>query len=288
MRFPGSRHKVNRGALAMTEHPPLSNAGIRPWRWSSAWSIRLMRAGVAVVAVCLWELIARGGIGNPAIVSSPTAVWEAFATMMSEGILWKNLVATMTAAVIALTLAGLTGMVAGLWLALTPTVEQVLEPYLSAVNSMPRIALAPVFIILFGISMGAKVALAFSLVFFIVLSSARAGVHAADPDVLRLMSAMGASRAQFFWKVYLPAAFPSIMSGLRLGVIYSLLGVVGQELIASRDGIGQVISLASGTYDLATVYACLLCLAALATVLNSAMRYVETKAIKWQTVASNA
>jgi NitT/TauT family transport system permease protein len=149
-------------------------------------------------------------------------------------------------------------------------------------NSAPRIALAPVLIVLFGIGQAPKIVLAGTLVIFVVLMSARAGVHSADQDYLRLLTAMGASRVQVFRKALLPVSVPSIAAGFRLGLIYSLLGVVTMELIASRDGLGQLIAQFSGVFDMAKVYAILIILVLIAALLNSGTRYIERLLLAWQ------
>jgi NitT/TauT family transport system permease protein len=153
---------------------------------------------------------------------------------------------------------------------------------LDALNATPRIAIAPVFIIVFGIGMSAKIALAFTVVVFMIISAARSGIHAANPDVLRLMTVMGASKPQIFFKVLLPVATPSIFAGLRLGLVYSLLGVVTSELLASRDGLGQLIALYSGTFQLDRVYAIIFVLIVISGGLNAIFTSLERRLTRWK------
>lgn len=119
--------------------------------------------------------------------------------------------------VIAWILASAVGVAVGLSLGLLPTLERIMSPFLDAANAMPRLALAPLLIVIFGITMTAKVALAFTLVFFIVCSSARAGVKTVDDEWLRLSTVLNASKTQVFWHILLPVATPGIFAGLRLG-----------------------------------------------------------------------
>lgn len=213
---------------------------------------------------------------------SPASVWSYLTEALASEALWTNLASTMQAVVVAFLLAAVFGIAAGIGLALLPTVEAVLRPFLDAVNAMPRIALAPVFILYFGIGPSGKIALAFSLVFFVVMSSSRAGILSVDPDVVRLSRVLGISPAHLFTKVYLPTATPGIFAGLRLGFIYSLMGVVGSELIAAEAGLGQLIAQYSSLFQMEGVYGILLVLAVIAGVINALMRLLEATLLRWQ------
>jgi len=230
----------------------------------------------------LWSLAARFEIGRPIVVRSPSQVWAAFSDLIATGALWPHTWATVQATLIALVLAGVIGVAVGLGLALSPTLERIFDPYLSALNSAPRIAFAPVFIIVFGIGITSKVALAFSVVIFVVILNARAGVHAADPDVVRLMEVMGAGRRAVFAKLLFPVAVPSIFAGLRLGLIYGLLGVVTSEMISARDGLGQLVAQYSGNFQLDYVYAVIAVLIVIGTLLNMIAGVVERRLLWWK------
>ena len=179
-------------------------------------------------------------------------------------------------------LASIAGVAIGMALALLPTVEVVVSPYLDALNAMPRIALAPVFVVVFGLTIHSKVALAFSIVVFIVLTATRAGVRSVDIDLMRLSESLGANKWQMFSKILLPVATPAIFGALRLGVIYSLLGAVTSELIAAREGIGQVLQQSASLFKIDAVYGILILLAVIATVLNLGMVKLEQWILRWQ------
>lgn len=264
-----------------TRKGPTGLASLHRWARSPILAYQLL---LLVAFVLVWQLIAWSGLIRPVIARSPLEVGDAFIRLSVTGELWSNLVATLQATAIALVLAGTVGIVIGLSLGLLPTTERVLAPFLDAFNATPRIAIAPVFIIMFGIGITAKVALAFTVVVFMIISASRAGVHAADPDVLRLMTVMGANKRQVFFKVLLPAATPSIFAGLRLGLVYSLLGVVTSELLASRDGLGQLIARYSGTFQLERVYAIVIALIVVAGTLNAVSAMIERRLTAWKTV----
>jgi NitT/TauT family transport system permease protein len=174
------------------------------------------------------------------------------------------------------------GITLGIVLGLMPRLDRLLDPYLNAVNAMPRIALAPVLIVYFGIGQSGKVALAFSIVVFVLLINTQAGVRAADRELLTLARVMGMSRLQMVTKVVLPNAVPSIFAGLRLGLIYALLGVVASELIAAEIGLGQMIAGFAGSYDMASAYAVMIVLAALGAAINYGMAMIESRLLRWQ------
>lgn len=242
----------------------------------------LLQMLVLLAILALWQAASVLEWGNKVVVQSPVKVWYALLTLEGSGMLWANYWATIKATIYGLVISVCIGTPLGLTLGLLTRTQRVIIPFLSAINAMPRIALAPVFIIVFGISMSAKVALSVSLVVFIMILNSMAGVKAADPEAMRMMATLGASRRQVLTKVILPAALPSILVGVRLGLIYSLLGVIASELIASADGLGQLIARSAGVFDLATVYAVLILLMLTAAFFNAGSEIVERRLLSWQ------
>jgi NitT/TauT family transport system permease protein len=245
-------------------------------------SLLAVQLGLLVALLGLWQVTYNYAGSNKLVVSNPQLVWKAFVAWQDKGTFWPDLWSTVSAALIALVASAVIGIALGIGLALSPSVEAVVSPFLDAINAMPRIALAPVFVIYFGIGSTSKIVLAFTLVVFIITINTRAGVASADPELLRLSVVMGANKWQRFYKVLLPVAVPSIFAGLRLGLIYSLLGVVGAELIASTAGLGQQISASSAAFDLGTVYAALIVLAIIAAAFNAASGRIEKAILRWQ------
>jgi NitT/TauT family transport system permease protein len=259
---------------------PGSRSRIGPTRETLV--VRVLQVSLGFALLGLWQLTAELKWPDPVLAKSPIQSWDYLVGAARSGVLWSNTSATMTAVLIAWVLAGLAGVVAGVALGLMPRTERVLNPYIDAANAMPRIALAPLLIVALGIGTTAKVALATTLVFFIVLSGARAGVRSADAEWLRLSTVLGARKHQLFFKVLLPVATPAIFAALRLGLIYSLLGVVGSELYSATDGLGQLIAYSSSSFQMEAVYGILLLLAVIAVVLNQAMGFLERRLLRWQ------
>ena len=196
--------------------------------------------------------------------------------------LWRELAWSLGGTISAFVLGSVAAVLAALVFINYPAVEKFADPYLSALNSMPRIALVPLFILWFGLGLASKIAMGFTLTFFIVLSSAVAGIRGVSQDHLTLMSTLGARPRQIFGLVTLPNAVPVIFSGLRLGLVYALLGVIGSEIIASEHGLGQQISYLASTFNMSGVLALLIVLAALATFINYGMSRLEKHLLRWQ------
>lgn len=175
-----------------------------------------------------------------------------------------------------------TGLACGLWLALAPMASALLEPYIKAFNSMPRIVLAPIFSVWFGLGMGSKVALGVTLVFFIVFFNVYQGVKEVSPVVLANARMLGASPRQLLRHVYLPSATSWVFSSLHTSVGLAFVGAVVGEYLGSSQGVGYLILQAEGTFDINTVMAGIVVLTAFALVLDGAVGRIERHLMKWQ------
>lgn len=235
---------------------------------------------VGAAGILIWYWVDRAQLLPSMISRSPQQVAMFLWQIATDGTLWPSLYSTLEATIAAFLLASVAGVVAGILLGIFPRVEELLDPFINALNAMPRIAFGPVFIIAFGIGQTSKIALAFSIVFFIMLINARAGVRTVDRDILTMARVMNCSKMQMFFKILLPSAIPSIFAGLRLGLIYSLLGVITSEIIASRVGLGQLIAWYSGIFQLEGVYAVVVVLAFVASILNMTMAMLERRLLK--------
>lgn len=207
-------------------------------------------------------------------VSSPDAILRFLVANFSKEIV-PNAAATLLATLIAFGLSAVAGVLAGLALYEFPKAKRLLDPFLTALNSMPRIALAPIFILWFGIEVTSKVALAFSLGFFIVLMNTYAGIRNVDPILMRLSRSLGCTAWEQFTKILLPWAIPSVFAGLKLALIYSFLGVVTSEMLASKIGLGQLIMYYSGVLRMDAVMAILFVMAVTAVLLTMLGDWVE-------------
>lgn len=242
----------------------------------------VFRIGLGVLLLGAWEYAADAGWIDTFFFSKPTDVWVFVRDMFLDGSVWRHISATLQSTLIGFFLAVATAIPFGLLLARFPLLDRIFAPYLAALNALPRVALAPIFILWFGVGIESKIALVWSLVFFIILINTEAGVKSADRELLRLSQVMGATQRQIFLKIVLPGAVPSIFAGIRLGVIYALLGTVVGEMVAAEAGLGQMVSLFSGTYRTGGVLAILLILSLLGVAMNGAMLLLEKRLLRWQ------
>lgn len=200
--------------------------------------VRIIQVSLFVAFMAIWEVGSRVGLIRPLFFSSPTAV-VAF-IIDNWPILVSSIQATMWAALLGYAIGCSTGILAGLLLAQFTTLDRILDPFLTMLNSLPRIALAPVLLLWFGISVNAKVALAVSLLFFILLINTRTSAREVDPDLLKMGTVLGATPMQRLLYITVPAALPGIFAGLRIGVVYALFGAVASEMVIARAGLGLI------------------------------------------------
>jgi NitT/TauT family transport system permease protein len=248
-------------------------------RAAGIWAVRISLAGALLYA---WEYFADQKVIKEFFFSKPSVVWTYLGELFTTGDVWIHLAATMEGTLGGFFLGSLLAIPFGLFLARFPIVDEILAPFLAGLNALPRVALAPIFILWFGIGLSSKVFLVFSLVFFIVLINTQAGVKSADEELLRMATVMGATPRQRFLKVVLPGAVPSIFAGLRVGVIYALLGTVVGEMVAAPAGLGQQVAYFSGTYRTGGVFAVLLLLSLIGVALNGVTLLIERHLLRWQ------
>ncbi|MGE0850503.1 MAG: ABC transporter permease [Hyphomicrobiaceae bacterium] len=227
--------------------------------------------------------MAAQGIINVLFIGRPSGIGVAFFEgLFIDQTLVKDLVWTLAATLAAFLMGSAVGILVGLLFVVYPASEEFWDPIMSALNALPRIALAPLFLLWFGLGISSKIALGFSLTFFIVLSSTVAGARSVDPDLVRLAQTLGAKPAEIFRRITLMSATPTIFSGLRLGLIYALLGVIAGEIIAAQHGLGQRLTFLAGTFQINGVFAVLLLLGVLGSLLTRLMSMVEARLLAWR------
>jgi len=242
----------------------------------------LQIAGV-IALVGLWQFSAERGWIDATFFGKPSDIYLFLKNgFFQSKTLWRELGYTLAATGISFVSGSVGAVAAGLLFAALPKLQRAVDPYLTLFNAMPRIALAPLFLLWFGLGLGSKVAVGFSLTFFIVLSSTTAGIRGLNADFLTLSRSLGCTPVQIFFKVTLPSAVPVIFSGLRLGLIYAMLGVVGGELIAAEHGLGQQLAYLQSNFDTSGVMAILFLLAVLGLVITTGMTWLERRLLHWQ------
>jgi NitT/TauT family transport system permease protein len=254
------------------------------------WRQRILLARVAVIGtfLAIWQGSVSLGLVDAFWVSSPVLVVKELWQQIASGDLVLNVGITVFEALIAFVVSSVLGIAAGLMLARSPFWDEALAPLVLALNSLPRVALAPLIILWFGIGIVAKVVTAFTLVFFILLVNTLGGAKNVDTDILTIAQLMGASRRDILWKVTLPSALPWIFAGLNIGLTYALLGVIVAEILASNQGIGYVIASGAANFNTAAVFAGLVTLAVVAWLFSAVMRKLEARLLRWKPSVNSA
>lgn len=241
------------------------------------------RLVVILIFCAVWQVVSIERWINPIFIGRPTSIIIFFLDgLFVNYSLAINAYWTLIATAVAFILGSIGGILFGFLFVTYPSVERFLEPIFDGLNALPRIALAPLFVLWFGLGLSSKIALGFSLTFFIVLSSTVAGARSVNTDFLVLAKTLDASPLYVFRKITLPSAVPSIFSGLRLGLVYALLGVVAGEIIAAEKGLGQLLTFLAGSFETNGVFAVLLLLALLGEALTYITSRIERHLLRWR------
>lgn len=212
----------------------------------------------------------------------PLKVFEVIAEWFISGSIYKHLGITLFETIMAFFIGTGAGLGMGLWLALSPVSAAILDPYVKALNSMPRVILAPIFAVWFGLGVWSKVALGVTLVFFIVFFNVYQGVREVSPTLLANARVLGAERAELLRFVYLPSAMSWVFSSLHTSVGLAFVGAVVGEYLGSAAGVGYLILQAEGTFDINTVFAGILVLTIFALILDWSVTLFENRFMRWQ------
>lgn len=218
--------------------------------------------------------------GQPIQVAK--VIWAWFVT---NGDIYHHLGITLAETVLAFIIGTVAGLGFGLWLGLSRGASAILDPYIKAMNSMPRVILAPIFGMWFGLGIWSKVALAVTLVFFIVFFNVYQGVREVSSTLLDNARMLGASRKQLLRHVYIPSATSWVFSSLHTSVGLAFVGAVVGEYLGSASGVGYLILQAEGTLDINTVFAGIVVLTVFALVLDAIVTIVEERLLSWRPTA---
>ncbi len=233
------------------------------------------RLTLTLIILTAWEYLPSANLRF--WMSGPVEIVIRLLSWLRDGSLWENVGATLLAMTFGYAIGTAAGIAIGLLLGLMPRLNRVLSPYIAALYAMPKIALAPLFVLVFGIGLESKVALVAITVFFLVLNSTLDGVHNVDRDLTRALSLMGATRVEVIRKVLIPATLPWIFTGMRIAVRYAFTNTLLAELIASNSGIGFMIEYYSGVFDATGTYAAILVLVIMSVGLTELLTLIEAR-----------
>jgi len=235
-----------------------------------------------VAVFALWWALTETKVLAPFFFGEPLKVLRVVYEWFATGKIWPHLGVTLLETVLAFAIGSLLGLAIGLWLALSPVASALADPYIKALNAMPRVILAPIFAVWFGLGILSKVALGVTLVFFIVFFNVYQGVKEVSPVVLANARMLGASKRQLLRYIYLPSATSWVFSSLHTSVGMAFVGAVVGEYLGSAKGVGYLILQAEGVFDINTVIAGIFVLTVFALLLDFAVSKIETRLLVWR------
>jgi NitT/TauT family transport system permease protein len=267
--------------------PPGVSVRRQARRGSRNWRVLITQIGIALVFLGAWQLASAAALLNPLLFSNPVAIAQKLVAYLSgqsvySRTIYDHLRVTFQEMAIGYVLGVLLGVVTGFSLGRSRFAARVLEPFILAVYSVPKIALAPVFILILGIGVESKVGVVVMEVFFLVFFNTFAGVRSVNEDYVQLAQIMGASRMQLMRRVVIPAALPSIMVGLKMGIPFSMIGAIIGEFIASNQGLGWLILYSSANFDAAGLFASIALLVIIVWALGQLLNLVEARLLRWR------
>jgi NitT/TauT family transport system permease protein len=237
---------------------------------------------LGVVVLVVWELASARGLIDTFFFSRPTDIAARISEWVATGEIWGHLAVTLLEAFLAFVIGVLSGIAVGFVLARVPFLSRLLEPYIHMLNALPRVVLAPVLLLWFGLGIWSKVALGVTIVFFIVFFNTYQGVREVDPVLVNNARMLGASERQLLRHVFIPSALTWIFSSLHTSVGFAIVGAVVGEYLGASRGIGYVISQAEGTFDTTGVFAGMLVLMLVVVVVDLAVNRLERRLLRWR------
>jgi NitT/TauT family transport system permease protein len=233
------------------------------------------------VLVLLWEAAARAGLLNPLFMPSPERIAAALVELFASGRIWPHLGATFGAALIGLVLGIAVGIVLGVVAALVPLIAELLQPVMTLLNAIPRVILAPLFVIWLGIGLASKVALAFILVAVLIFFSVFTGIQQVDRRLVERIVTLGGNRWALVRHVYLPSVAAWVLSNLKISVGFAFTGAVVGEFVAATRGLGYLLSFAQSTYNSALMFALVLLIMVVVLAIFAIAGKLERRLLRW-------
>jgi NitT/TauT family transport system permease protein len=251
----------------------------------------LLQSLVAAVSIGLWWVLTSVPIFGvivlpPFFFSTPADVAMRIVRWFVQGTIWRHLWITLIEALLAFVVGSVLGVLIGFWFARKPLIATIFDPYVKMINSLPRVVLAPIFMLWFGLGITSKVALGVTLVFFIVFFNVYQGVKEVSPTVLANARMLGMNERQLLRHVYWPSALSWMFSSLHTAVGFAMVGAVVGEYLGSAAGLGYIIQQAEGTFDVAGVFAGMVVLAAFVLVIDGIVSLAEKRLLIWRPVAA--
>jgi NitT/TauT family transport system permease protein len=283
------RDVVSNGTLGHPEDPVDAKrsliartiAGVERRRRRVRTLVVLCRFGVIIVALGLWELLS-GRVVDEIFVSRPSDIIAALVNGIAERRLLEHAWITTSEAGLGFLIGVTVAIVLALVIDSVPRAHEVIEPIVMAIYGIPKVALAPLFIIWFGLGITSKIAISGFMVFFIVFISAVAGLSRTPTGMIQVARMMGAGRAKLLWQVRLPSASPEIFTALKIVVPISMIGAVVGEFVSSQRGLGFFITRATLSFDTAAAFSGVFMLMTIVLLMTAVLRFADSRLLRWR------
>ena len=271
----GQEQLTMRGGRAVRQKPKGRRRGRR------AMLIALGQLGVVLLILGLWQLLS-GRVIDYFLISNPVDVVKKLVDVLGESDMHRNIMATGQELVLGWALGASTGAVVGWALGAVRIVGEIMEPILNAINGIPKVALAPMFLLWFGLGIGSKIAIASMIVFFLVFFNVYSGMRSVPQPLCEVARAMGGSRMFVVRKVVLPSVSVPLFAGLKAGVSFAMIGVIAAEFISADEGLGYYSMTSTQQFDPSGLFAALAIIVAMVVAGSSIIGVFERRALRWQ------
>lgn len=262
--------------------PAIALRGVGIKRRQRRQIVLALQIGLFCVLMGAWEVAARTGAIDTFFFTKPSAIAMKMWGWLAGGFIWPHLAVTLSEAMLAFVIGAAFGIAAGLALARIELLAAVFDPYIRIFNALPRVILAPIFVLWFGLGMGSKIALGVTLVFFVVFFNTFQGIREVDPVVCNNARMLQASDRQMLRHVYLPSAMAWIFSSLHTSIGFALVGAVVGEYVGASQGVGYVVAQAEGVFDTTGVFAGLILTSAVVLLIDLAIIRLERYLLRWR------
>ncbi|MFF4749635.1 ABC transporter permease [Streptomyces sp. NPDC002514] len=243
--------------------------------------VLLGQLGVVLLILALWQLVS-GRLIDYFLISNPVDVVAKLVDVLGDGDMHRHILVTAQELVLGWALGASTGAVLGWALGAVKIVGEILEPILNAINGIPKVALAPMFLLWFGLGIGSKIAIASMIVFFLVFFNVYSGMRNVPQPLVEVARAMGASRLYVVRKVVVPSVAVPLFAGLKAGVSFAMIGVIAGEFISADEGLGYYSMTSTQQFDPSGLFAALVIIVAMVVLASSVIGVFERRALKWQ------
>jgi sulfonate transport system permease protein len=237
--------------------------------------------GLAVLLI-VWQAAANAGWLNPLYMPSPLKIWSALVQLFGSGSIWPHLEATFAAALGGLAIGVIVGVILGAAAAILPVIAELLEPVMILLNAVPRVVLAPLFVIWLGIGLASKVALSFMLVAVLIFFTVYTGIRQVDRKLVERVITLGGGRGTLLREVYLPSVTAWVLGNLKVAVGFAFTGAVVGEFVAATKGLGYLLSFAQSTYNAALMLALVIVIMVFVLLIFAVSEWLEKRLTRWR------